>query len=87
MSMKDFGTVKNIEDTPFGYTLSVISGKWKMVILYWLAEYSALRFNTLHRLIKTVSYKTLSIQLKELEKTELFCGWNIRRYRRKWNTV
>lgn len=68
MSMKDFGTVKNIEDTPFGYTLSVISGKWKMVILYWLAEYSALRFNTLHRLIKTVSYKTLSIQLKELEK-------------------
>lgn len=30
------GKVKNIQDTPFGYTLSVIGGKWKMENGKWL---------------------------------------------------
>jgi DNA-binding HxlR family transcriptional regulator len=39
MSMVEYkGKVNNIQDTPFGYTLSVIGGKWKMVIIYLLAE-------------------------------------------------
>ena len=29
-----------IEETGFGYTMSLVSGKYKMIILYWLAEYS-----------------------------------------------
>lgn len=68
MSIKEFENVKNLSDTPFGYTLSVISGKWKLVILYWLVECPGIRFNTLHRLMKTISFKTLSMQLKELEQ-------------------
>lgn len=61
------GKVKNIQDTPFGYTLSVIGGKWKMVILYLLAENQPVRFNDLKRQIGAITYKTLSSQLKELE--------------------
>ncbi|MGL5312376.1 MAG: winged helix-turn-helix transcriptional regulator [Peptostreptococcaceae bacterium] len=67
MSIKDLTSVKNIKDTPFGYTLSLISGKWKMSILYWLVEYKVIRYNELQRLLVSISYKTLSLQLKELE--------------------
>ena len=37
----------NFEDTGFSYTLSLISGKYKMVILYCLMEYEVVRFNEL----------------------------------------
>ncbi|MBY0085234.1 helix-turn-helix transcriptional regulator [Brevibacillus sp. M2.1A] len=68
MSMAEYkGKVKNIQDTPFGYTLSVIGGKWKMVIIYLLAENQPVRFNDLKRQIGAITYKTLSSQLKELE--------------------
>jgi DNA-binding HxlR family transcriptional regulator len=68
MSMAEYkGKVKNIKDTPFGYTLSVIGGKWKMVIIYLLAENQPVRFNDLKRQIGAITYKTLSSQLKELE--------------------
>ncbi|KJD45754.1 winged helix-turn-helix transcriptional regulator [Paenibacillus terrae] len=68
MSMAEYiGKVKNIQDTPFGYTVSVIGGKWKMVIIYLLAENQTVRFNDLKRQIGAITYKTLSSQLKELE--------------------
>ena len=68
MSMKEFeGNIKSITDTPFGYTLSMIGGKWRLVIMYWLIEYEVIRFNELKRLIGTITYKTLSSQLKEME--------------------
>ncbi|MES9729912.1 transcriptional regulator, partial [Bacillus safensis] len=38
MSMADYRKTGNIQETPFGYTLSVIGGKWKMLILYLLSE-------------------------------------------------
>lgn len=71
MSMKEYDAIKSVEDTPFGYTLSLISGKWKLVILYWLVEVSPIRFNELQRLLGSISFKTLSIQLKELERDGL----------------
>ncbi|MCM3746933.1 helix-turn-helix transcriptional regulator [Paenibacillus pasadenensis] len=55
------------KDTSFGYTLSVISGKFKMSILYWLSEKKVMRFNELQRGIGTISFKSLSMMLKELE--------------------
>lgn len=55
------------KDTSFGYTLSVISGKFKMSILYWLSEKKVMRFNELQRGMGTISFKTLSLMLKELE--------------------
>lgn len=57
----------NWEETGFRYTLSLISGKYKMVILYCLMGYQPVRFNELQRYIKKVSDKTLSQNLKELE--------------------
>lgn len=41
MSMKDFekSDLTDITSTPFGYTLSIIGGKWKMIIMFWLVEY------------------------------------------------
>ncbi len=67
MSIRNYEAIKSVQDTPFGYTLSLISGKWKMIILYWLAEYPSIRYNQLQRLLGTISFKTLSTQLKELE--------------------
>lgn len=67
MSMADYKENGNIQETPFGYTLSVISGKWKMLILYLLAENQPVRFNDMKRRIGAITFKTLSSQLKELE--------------------
>ncbi|QBD79648.1 transcriptional regulator [Ktedonosporobacter rubrisoli] len=68
MGMADYkGKAKNIKETPFAYTLSVIGGKWKMAIIYLLAESQPVRFNDLKRQLGAITYKTLSSQLKELE--------------------
>lgn len=56
-----------LSETGFGYTLSLINGKYKMTILYALTEYGVVRFNELYRYIGSISYKTLSASLKELE--------------------
>ena len=60
-----------LEETGFGYTLSLIGGKYKMIVLYWLGEFDVLRHNALHRLIGKISFKMLSSTLKELEKDGL----------------
>lgn len=52
-------------------TLSLISGKHKMVILYCLMEFETVRFNELKRYLRTISDKTLSTNLKELQADEL----------------
>lgn len=43
----------------------------KMVILYCLMEFKVVRFNELKRYLKTVTDKTLSNNLKELEADNL----------------
>ncbi len=55
------------KETGFGYTLSLIGGKYKMIILYMLSEEKVIRYNELKRRIGSISFKTLSIMLKELE--------------------
>ena len=57
----------NFADTGFAYTLSLISGKHKMVILYCLMEYAPVRFNEMKRYLGSITDKTLSSNLKELE--------------------
>ena len=68
---KDYLDKSNFEETGFSYTLSLISGKYKMVILYCLMEFEIVRYNELKRYIGTNSHKTLSTSLKELEKDQL----------------
>lgn len=71
--MGSFGCIKDadLKDTGFSYTLSLINGKYKMVILYCLMEFGIVRYNEMKRYIKTISHKTLSLMLKELEQDGL----------------
>jgi len=64
-------TGSDLEETGFNYTLSLINGKYKMVILYTLAQFQVVRFNEMKKYIDTISYKTLSSTLKELERDGL----------------
>lgn len=61
----------DFESTGYSYTLSLISGKYKPIILYCLMEYEPVRFNEMQRYIKKIADKTLSQNLKELEADEL----------------
>ena len=61
----------DFDDTGYSYTLSLIAGKYKPVILYCLMEYEPVRFNELQRYLKKVADKTLSRNLKELEADDL----------------
>ena len=69
--IKNYIENANFSDTGFSYTLSLISGKHKMVILYCLMEFEIVRFNELKRYLKNISDKTLSTNLKELEADRL----------------
>lgn len=57
----------DFEKTGYSYTLSLIAGKYKPVILYCLMEYEPVRFNEMQRYLKKITNKTLSQHLKELE--------------------
>ncbi|MEM1407123.1 MAG: winged helix-turn-helix transcriptional regulator [Bacteroidota bacterium] len=48
-------------------TMGIIGGKWKTVILYWLIE-GPLRYNELRKKMSSVTERTLSLQLKQLEE-------------------
>ena len=58
---------ERLDTTGFSYTLSLINGKYKMVILYTLMEFGIVRFNEMKKYIGEISYKTLSNNLKDLE--------------------
>ena len=58
-------------ETGYSYTLSLISGKYKPIILYCLMEYEPVRFNEMRRYLGNVADKTLSGHLKELEQDGL----------------
>ncbi|BAF86203.1 putative transcriptional regulator [Azorhizobium caulinodans ORS 571] len=52
-------------------TLRVIAGKWKPLILYFLAQGGPTRYGELRRAVRDVSDKMLIQQLKELEADQL----------------
>ena len=60
-----------VEDTGFNYTMSLIQGKYKMYILYTLMEFKVVRFNEMQKYIGTITFKTLSTALKQLESDGL----------------
>ncbi len=60
--------MKRIEITcPITATMSVINGKWKLVILWYLKD-GPQRFTALKKLIPECSLKMFNDNLKELEK-------------------
>lgn len=64
----------DLEKTGFGYTLKLIGGKYKMLILYTLSlNKRSMRFNALMRTIGNISHKTLANSLQELAEVGLIC--------------
>lgn len=57
-----------VDIRPFAYAVSLIDGKWKMNILFWLWKKEILRYGELKKVLVGVTHKMLSNQLKELEK-------------------
>ncbi|PQA92631.1 MarR family transcriptional regulator [Chryseobacterium shigense] len=51
-------------------TMKFIGGKWKAVILFHLIG-GAKRYNELRKLIPTITERTLSLQLKQLEEDHI----------------
>lgn len=52
-------------------TLSMFSGKWKLVILYHLGVEGPYRFNEFRRLLPQITHKVLTNQLREMEEDGL----------------
>lgn len=55
---------------PMDVGLNILSGKWKLIILWHLSK-NTLRFNELKRKLGTITQKSLSLQLHELESDGL----------------
>ncbi|WP_458127045.1 winged helix-turn-helix transcriptional regulator [Paenibacillus sp. Z3-2] len=56
---------------PVEFTVNMIGGKWKILILYHLLSKDIIRFNELQKLLSTVTHRTLTRQLRELEEDGL----------------
>jgi DNA-binding HxlR family transcriptional regulator len=58
------------ERCPLTAALEAVSGKWSLIVLYWLKS-GTRRFNELRRLMPDVSHKVLAATLKNLEREGL----------------
>ena len=56
---------------PVTTALSVIGGKWKVIILWHLKEGGVKRFGELQRLVRGISQKMLTQELRDLEESGL----------------
>lgn len=61
---------REVYNCPIEATLDVISGKWKLIILWYINEKTR-RFSELDELIPNITVKVLSRQLKEMERDGL----------------
>ncbi len=62
------------------YTLSVVGGKWKWLMLFKLFKHGVLRYGELKHTMPAITHKMLSQQLKELEAAELI-------FRKQYNQI
>ena len=58
-------------ECPIIYTLAVVGGKWRWLIIYKLSENGILRYGELKKALPPITHKMLSQELKELETQKL----------------
>ena len=65
---KDLKKIETLTSSECGieFTLSIMGGKWKPLILWFLAKKGTKRYGEIRKFIPTVTNKMLSQQLKEL---------------------
>ncbi len=68
---KDGSVYEKENVCPIIYALGIIGGKWKLPILWHLADQKTVRYNELKRSVKGVTNMMLTKCLKELEKNGL----------------
>ena len=56
-----------INQCPMSTAMNILNGKWKMSILWYLSRRTT-RFNELQKKLPNITQKTLTLQLRELEK-------------------
>ncbi|WP_038814624.1 MarR family transcription factor RrpA [Campylobacter jejuni] len=61
----------NYQECGFNHTLNLISGKYKLSVLYCLYKENTIRYNELKRILEPISFKTLTNVLRELESDNL----------------
>jgi DNA-binding HxlR family transcriptional regulator len=61
---------ENALSCPAEVTLDFLTGKWRPMIIYWLLS-GPMRFNELQRRLRSITHRTLSKTLKEMEADEL----------------
>ena len=59
-----------VSGCPLTAALAAMGGKWKLIIVYWLAE-SPKHFAALRKLIPDISQKVLTQQLRELANDDV----------------
>lgn len=62
-----YGECPDGKGCPVEFTLDVIGGKWKGMLLYYMIE-GPKRFNEFRRICPTITQRMLTLQLRELEK-------------------
>lgn len=62
---------EKVDIKPFEYAISLIGGKWRMQILFWLWKYKIMRYSEIKKSLDGVTHKMLSNKLKELEADDL----------------
>jgi DNA-binding HxlR family transcriptional regulator len=68
--MGDPRRVNPVSDCPLTAALAAMGGKWKLIILYWLAA-EPRHFAGLRQLMPSISQKVLTEQLRELVADEI----------------
>jgi DNA-binding HxlR family transcriptional regulator len=59
-------TYENVEHCPVTFTMEIIGGKWKLLIMY-LVSNGINRFGKMSMMLRSISKQMLTTQLRELE--------------------
>jgi DNA-binding HxlR family transcriptional regulator len=62
---------KKVYNCSVDATLSVIGGRWKSIILFYLLQNKVMRFNQMQKTIPGITQRMLTNQLRELEKDDV----------------